>query len=370
MSRLLFDFLDSQLLETVGIPSSATLGTPSLNVSVHPVAMDATESLGSPVVTEGLAVTGIPSTATVGTPSILQRRLIPETGTFLGGDTFRYISAGMAVPGDTFASGTLSPSLWTSAVAGSGVVQIVGSSGPRGVLQLRTGATAGSSARIRSTDAVPYSDAEISFNLSSVVTTPTTRHIRGTLGLYQDANNLFRFALETDAYGVAQLKILGLVSGQAVVNTTLLTAFIPIGGTATLRILRVASRVLLFVGSTKIYETAWSSAPTASVEIGLENASSATSSATMSVLQYTRRPVVLFGTEPVTNFSYVSDSVVDGVTPAVSPDTETVDIRVYSTALQTFLDAWTYSVPEELIGVGAGLQIVNDTTLRNPIVLV
>lgn len=306
---------------------------------------------------------------------------VPAQGLVTGGTPFTFTGTNLGVSTlqDTFPTGTLNGALWTPSVTGSGSVSTIAAptGSTYGNLQLRTGTAISSTARIRSVDTSQYMDAEIIFGLSSVNCSPATRHMRATLGAFQDTNNLFRFVLETDPFGIAQFKLLALSGGATVINTVLATTLVPIGSTIKMRLLRVLSRVLCYLGGAKIYDITWTDGPTCRVEIGLENDSSLTSSATMTVSRYRRLPIIQFGTEPCTQLGFASETRLDGVTPPIatsgavtptgSPKTN-VSI-VSSTGLQSFTNAWTYFIDPDLQRIGAAepatrLVVTNDPTLR------
>lgn len=282
----------------------------------------------------------------------------PDTG---GTDvTFTATGLGMESSEDLVQSDVVDTALWDESTAGSGLVTAIGAT-PRGVLQLSTGWTASSSAYLRTDATSTRSDASI-----ECIVRPRFRagdaEATASLGLYVGATTYFRVIVEMS-------KGAGNISVRSVVNdVTHLDVTLQATTTASLsmRILRVDSDVYVYLNDVFVTQTRWTT-EAASVEIGVANDAAGRASMVLSVTEYRRNPVILFGDLVMRTVTFKGPDRVDGLTPP--HDVGEVDVVASTDLGDTTLGTFTYtsSIDYARLGYAGADEMldVSDPAVRN-----
>lgn len=285
----------------------------------------------------------------------------PATGLVKGGDTFSLIGTAlsMAVVAEDFRVAPLDPLKFDVSTGGTGSVSVLpGPNASPGSLQFATGPTAGSFARVRTVDIRTESDIEVSVALALTSALTLDAFQTFSLGFYASATSYIRLIARLNAIGAGSFVVTSVDNGTVVMDHTLSTTTLPIGASFKLRLLHTGSRTIGFISGIQVFDLSIGVGASV-IEMTATNHPTIDSQLTLSIRNYTRNPVILFGTEPARTIRAISRYRLDGIVPPASRDM-TVDMLVSSAAGAVVLkDAYRYVFDPNLTQVRLGVPQVN-----------
>jgi hypothetical protein len=289
----------------------------------------------------------------------------PGQGLVLGGTPFTLSGTSLSMIGvqESFSSPMLDPLKMADHSTGSGGSTILPGV-PSGILQLDTGATPNSTARVTTVNSELFADAEISCLIpaSSLLSTISqTAMMEINIGMTNLPNgDIMRLILRLSPRGsgryTAQLRFFLQLGGQVMIDQLLQTLDVVTGSPFKLRLLHSPGRTLAFLSGTQVYDSIMGiSQPV--IEMRVANDASVPSRLVVSIVKYTRIPVVVFGTEPARGLTAVNQFRVDGLTPTQTRD-GLYDITAIAWAGSINLTkAWQYFYDPNLTRVRQGIPV-------------
>lgn len=306
--------------------------------------------------------------------------ITPDTGPLEGGTEVRVVSSAldMAACSDDFADGSLS-AIWTDTSSGTGYVL---ERSDDAVVELSTGTTAGSSAGLETVETPNNVDVSVTIGvLAATIPFATSLVVLGELSLIVDPTPSTETDLRVrvEATGGGRVaRIIARVNGQtttnqfSIIGTVGLGTDVAQGAVSNFRLIRVGSRVRVYVNETLLADLNW--VPTVgSIQFQVLNDATDASSVLARARSYVRNPVVVFGSEPMTTITSVGGTRLVGLTPEVPSaqcrDPLVVDISIEGCGGTTdsSTDAFTYTLDPNRIrftGGGKTLTVCNDSVLR------
>lgn len=382
----------------VGIASEETSGSGSMLYPLTGVSITSNEAFGIGSFSFKLLGQGIASTASfgagalggpqtifgVGIPSAevisngvfsseSTNTLIGSTGTSAGGTFITILSPGIEMDEaqDTFGDGIVDPGLWSQITVGSGyIVEIPDrpdDTDAMGGLQLSSGRGVGGQAVLRGITTHGRFDAEATFHFGlSEVARGSPGSISTWLGAYVSGITYLRAYVEVTR-ATRKLRVTGIDGGIILFDSYVILDSRIVNAAPTLRLLRAKDLVLIFMNGALVFERRWTS-QSSSVEFGVMNDTIAGSIMTMSVSNYIRRPVIMFGDVPMTQFRFIGKGRVDGIVPAGDAvGLVTLHIEDFNREYD-LNESFIYTPAVEFRAVGTGvngsLVVVSDEAIR------
>lgn len=296
-------------------------------------------------------------------PDVLS--LSPPVGPTTGGTEITILGTGLSLAPCEGVLTVIDPLFWTLINTGSGHITAL----PTAEYELDTGLTVNSRAGLRTTDSATAIDVRATFRtrLSDLRIAPSTG--LGTLALIVSttpgSETDFRLELERVPAG-RRLRMRVRQNGQITADQFLSLGVITDGGVV-LRILRTASRVLIFVNGAVVIDATWV-ATSAVTEISVANHASIVSRAVVRMRDHRRNPVVIFEAEPMRDFSFLSNTRIIGPSPPHKiPGVVDVTVTTCS-GTDILLDVFTYVLPDLLYLRDATRRMTQivDSTVRRP----
>ena len=331
-------------------------------VTISAPFIDSAVNIFNPELVGPLLAPTVNSTINIFAPQI--RRVIEfatniATGTTRGGDELILFGSGLDMSNctPTYVNGTLNAGFWTDLSTNSGSVV---ENATAEAFQLSTGFTPNSVAGIRSTGVAGNLDIEI---LASSLTADSIIQSAAELALYVSAGTDFRL---TALNGRIKLTVRenGMTNFDQVIATT--------GGRPQLRLLRVDNIVYVILGGKLITQASWVST-NCQIEIQTRNNTLRASQSVLRVSQYTRRPVVVFGDNPITDMIVINQDQAVATTPAKKiPGVVDIKLTGCSTTTDTLSSAFTYFLDPELprvfnIPLGPRMTAISDSAVTGRI---
>lgn len=357
------------IVDVGGLASLAAFGTTTLTLSIVGAGLTSAEAFGTASIPVHLGLSSIESEEAFGGVRVAFDSALyggATEGPTTGGTPFSLSSYALDVSAasDDFSDGTISPSLWSSVVTGSGSTRETNSVPGRGRLLLDTGSTEGSSSSLRSVSTTASIDVSAGFSvvLSEFRSGTATHSYR--LALYVDSTTYAHLTCERTRSG-AIIRATCVASGVTTVSVARdATSLIDVE----LRILRLGGRIIMMAASSDVIDTLWSSRP-ARIELAIENDADRTGRSIIGVSRYVRRPVVAFGAEPVRDIRTTTRHRVDGTAPS-RRELGPVDVTLYGVDKSIISSgAFTYVDPVDFRTVGRGssraLRSIDDVAVRN-----
>lgn len=310
-------------------------------------------------------------TDSVQTASLTLTQPTSPTGFLEGGETFILSGTALDMSGlqDDFNDGSVtSGGFWATAHAGSGGAIEVPNADTNlsGTVQLDTGTTASSIARIRTTATETHCDVGATFAPTAVFGLSA---LSMGLGLYVSSTTFLRMRLHWTNQGTTPQVSATLDArtdgASCYLGAVDLSAVrVDARGGVDLRLLRSGATVRVFVNGVLVRTVIWT-ATAAVVELSAENAGTNTR-LVVGARNYRRVPIVLFGTEPAVDVRMSGQKRVYGTVPPGNEGAVTMSV-VSFVGPRDFTDPWVYTVNPDLLGLragGAALTVLNDPRLR------
>lgn len=291
--------------------------------------------------------------------------ILPPRGPLEGGTQVRIVSAAildMSACTPDWTDGVLDAGFWTLINTGTGSVAEVPLLGE---LRLDTGTTAGSVAGVRTSATEDDIDIEVSGVAIENTAPAGATSCVFELALIESADTSFRLIAE-QSRGVSSVRAIVTVNGGVTFNQIISERT----SGATLRLQRFGSRVFAFVAGQVRMDATWQPG---TAQIELRAASDATFGGRIvsRIRNWTRRPVILFGSEPLRDIIVRRASLIEGSTPPqILPDVVDVVINGCQGAQGTEIDGFEYLLSPGIVVFnqsGATVTTVRDLILRGQV---
>lgn len=357
----------AQVLTAPAWVSSTVVPTPTISsgaaqILTPPAWVPSTTVPATAVVAGPLTAPFIPSTAVVPSPTIgriSDFSITPNTGLTTGGEPLILFGSALDMSACTpdFSDGSLDPGFWTDLSTNSGEVLEVPAIQ---ALRLNTGLTPNSIAGVRTVGFASDVDIEV---LATVLIADPIIEAAFELALYVSADTDFRIIVLGDLVTLQVRE-----NAQTLFDLPIATT----GGNPQIRLRRVDDNVFVFLGGALITQASWVST-NCQIELIARNNATNESQAATRVSRFLRRPVVVFGENPLTGIEVVGTNQALAETPARNLPGP-VDVRVTgcNTVGDTINAGFTYILDPALPRVfnipdGARLTAISDPVVTGRI---
>lgn len=329
----------NQAIEPDGINVLASLGAPTIPTIVIPASIASVVNVSAPTLAGPISLSSIQVIVPVSPIRISSEVTVqsnPSSAAVDSGTQVRVFSSliDMTNCQPDLTSGPLDNTFW-QLITGQALQEFNG-------ITLQTSSLPNSTAMVQTIEQQQYIDASVQPNVIVAPSSSTAQAIIGELGLVTTSGDKFSSAIN-QLNNVYTVSVQATMNGQETLNETI--AIGPGRGIGKLRLLRLADRVHVFLGTRPMTTAQWLLAP-ASVFLRVANDSTNQGGVKIRFLDYLRQPIILIGGKPMTQFVARSGIQVIGTVPE-STYIGPVDITVIgcADASETAVGSFEYIAP-------------------------